>query len=79
MPTKLFMIPHTVPNSRRTVPWAAMVARMPVARPMSRAAAPAIRSSFQPLRSLIPSAPVREEAVTSARAARTSAPPSRRW
>ena len=56
MPTKLSMMPHTVPNNPTNGAVAPMVARMPEPRAILRLAAISMRSSCQATRSLSPSA-----------------------
>ena len=55
MPMKLFMMPHTVPNSPTNGAIAPMVARMPVPRMMARPPFASMRSSREATRSLMPS------------------------
>ena len=55
MPIKLFMMPHTVPNSPTKGAVAPMVARTPVPRLIRRLNAASIRSSRDAMRSFRPS------------------------
>ena len=70
---KLFMMPHTVPNSPTKGAVAPTVARMPVPRIMARPLAASIRSRREAMRSLTP-ARASPESRSSSSAARTSAP-----
>ncbi len=73
MPTKLSMMPHTVPNSPTKGATEPTVASTPVPRAMPRAARASMRPSDSAARSLTPSAGSPSERSTSSCAAATSA------
>jgi hypothetical protein len=79
IPTKLSMMPHTVPKRPTKGAVAPMVASTPVPRAIRRPAAASIRSSREATRSLTPSEEVAAESAVSAAAASTSSATGPPW
>src|SRR6202521_4560459 len=80
MPMKLFMMPHTVPNSPTNGAVAPIVASGPVPRTMARPTAASIRSRREATRSFTPSlSAVSADIRSSVTAARTNSVTRARW